>query len=110
MGRPKGSFKKEPLSPLQQLAQKIGTDGSDRLLEMEGMSVEELNKRIAEANQAISETKDALEADLPNGEKNEYMKAKALAKELSADFREVKKRQNAIIAVAVEIRKEKGTV
>lgn len=110
MGRPKGSFKsKEPLSEKQKIAKKIGTDGEDILRELEAADVEALNKRIAQANQAISETKDALEADLPNGDKSPYMKAKEQAKDYSADFRDVKKRQNAIIALAVEFRKEKGT-
>lgn len=106
MGRPK----KEPLSELQTMAKKIGEDGSDRLLELEAMSTEELNQRIAQANQSIVETKQALEADAPNGDKNQYMKAKELAKELSSDFRAVKKRQNAIIAIAVKLRSDRGAV
>lgn len=106
MGRPRKH--KEPLSEMQVLAQKIGTDGSDVLLQLEAMSVEDLNKKIAQSNQAITESKEALEADLPNGDKSPYMSAKELAKEYSADFRDTKKRQNAIIAVAVKLRQEKG--
>lgn len=108
MGRPKKN--KVELSPLQKLALKIGTDGADVLLELEAADVETLNKRIAQANQAITETKEALEEDLPSGEKSPYMRAKEQAKEYSADFRDVKKRQNAIIAVAVQLRKDKGAV
>lgn len=104
MGRPR----KEPLSELQQLAQKIGEDGSDVLAQLEAMSVEDLNKRIAQASQAIQETKEALEADQPNGDKSPYMKAKEAAKEYSSDFRATKKRQNAIIAISVKLRQEKG--
>lgn len=104
MGRPR----KEPLSELQQLAKKIGEDGSEFLAKLEGMSVEELNKQIAQASQAIQETKEALEADQPNGDKSLYMKAKEAAKEYSSDFRATKKRQNAIIAVSVKLRQEKG--
>lgn len=105
-----GRKRKEPLSEMQQLAQKIGEDGSDVLAQLEAMSVEELNKRIAQANQAIHESKDALEADQPNGDKSLYLKAKESAKEYSSDFRAIKKRQNAIIAVSVKLRQEKGAV
>lgn len=108
MGRPKGSFNKEPLSEMQKIAKKIGTDGDDVVAELEAMDIADLNRRIAQSNQAISETKDALEADLPNGDKSPYMKAKESAKEYSADFRDIKKRQNAIIAAAVKIRQSKG--
>lgn len=104
MGRPR----KEPLSELQQLAQKIGEDGSDVLAQLEAMSVEDLNKRIAQASQAIQETKEALEADQPNGEKSLYLKAKEAKHEYSSDFRATKKRQNAIIAISVKLRQEKG--
>ena len=108
MGRPRKN--QEPLSEMQKLAQKIGEDGSDVLALLEAMSVEELNKRIAQANQAIHESKEALEADQPNGDKSPYVKAKEQAKEYSSDFRAIKKRQNAIIAVAVRLRQEKGAV
>jgi uncharacterized small protein (DUF1192 family) len=102
MGRPKGSFNKEPLSDMQKLAKKIGPDGEDVVQELEAASVEDLNKRIAQANQAISETK----AELDDNE--DYTKAKNDCKLLSSGFREVKTRQNAIIAVAVKLRKDKG--
>jgi predicted translin family RNA/ssDNA-binding protein len=100
MGRPR----KEPLSELQKLAKKIGDDGEDVIRELEAMNVESLNQRIAQANQAISEVK----TELDQNEK--YMQAKASAKVLSEGFRDVKKRQNAIIAVAVQFRKDKGAV
>ena len=102
MGRPKGSFNKEPLSDMQKLMKKIGPDGEDVVQELEAASVEDLNKRIANANQAISETK----AELDDNE--DYKKAKSDCKLLSSGFSEVKKRQNAIIAVAVKLRKDKG--
>jgi uncharacterized small protein (DUF1192 family) len=98
MGRPK----KQPLSEMQKMAKKIGTDGEDVLRELEGMSVPEINKRIAQANQAISETKEELEAN------DKYTAAKNDVKLLSSGFREVKARQNAIIGVAVKLRQEKG--
>ena len=98
MGRPR----KEPLTEMQKLAKKIGPDGEEVLAELEAMDVADLNKRIAQANQAISDTKAEL------GENEEYVQAKENAKLLSSGFREVKKRQNAIIAVAVQFRKDKG--
>lgn len=103
MGRPKGSGKpKEPLSYMQKLAKKIGTDGDEVVAELEAADVEGLNQRIAQANQSISDTK----AELDQNE--EYVAAKADCKLLSSGFSEVKKRQNAIIAAAVQLRKDKG--
>jgi hypothetical protein len=94
--------RKGPLSEMEKLAKKIGTDGEDVLKELESMDLPDLNKRIAQANQAISETK----AELDENEK--YTEAKNVTKLLGSGFREVKKRQSAIIAVAVKLRKEKG--
>jgi uncharacterized small protein (DUF1192 family) len=98
MGRPR----KEPLTEMQKLVKKIGPDGEEVLKELEASSVEDLNKRIAQANQAISDTKAEL------NDNQEYVQAKEDVKLLSSGFREVKSRQNAIIAVAVQLRKDKG--
>lgn len=98
MGRPR----KEPLSEMQKLAKKIGDDGEDVLKELEAADVGALNKRIAQANHSINETKTELEAN------EEYKKAKSDSKLLSSGFREVKKRQNAIIAVCLQLRKDRG--
>jgi hypothetical protein len=98
MGRPR----KEPLSEMQKLAKKIGDDGEDMIRTLESMNIEGLNQRIAQANQAIAETKTELDAN------ENYTEAKETSKVLSSGFREVKKRQNAIIAVAVQLRKDKG--
>lgn len=98
MSRPR----KEPLSDLEKLAQKIGDDWKEILAELEAFSVEDLNKRIAQANQSISETKSELEAN------ENYVKVCNDKKLLSSGFREVKKRQNAIIEIAVKFRQEKG--
>lgn len=98
MGRPR----KAPLTEMQKLAKKIGTDAEEVLAELEAADVEALNKRIAQANQAISDTKAEL------NENTEYMQAKNDVKLLSSGFREVKGRQNAIIAVCVQLRKDKG--
>lgn len=98
MGRPK----KAPLTELQKIAKKIGPDGEQVIQELEAMDVEGLNKRVAQANQSISDTK----AELDKNE--DYTSAKADVKLLSSGFREVKKRQNAIIEVAIQLRKDKG--
>lgn len=100
MGRPR----KEPQSELEKLATKIGSDGEDVVRELEGMSVEDLNRRIAQANQAIAEAKSELDQN------ENYTKAKENVKLLSSGMREVRKRQNAIIAVAVQFRRDKGAV
>jgi uncharacterized small protein (DUF1192 family) len=95
---------------MQKLAKKIGSDAEDVLKELEAMEVSDLNKRIAQANQAIYETKAELNADQPNGAPSAYLEAKETLKLLGSGFLEVKKRQNAIIAVAVQLRKDKGAV
>jgi uncharacterized small protein (DUF1192 family) len=100
MGRPR----KQPLSEMEKLAKKIGSDGEEVLRELESMDLTELNKRIAQANQAISDTKSELDQN------DEYSRAKETSKLLSSGFREVKKRQNAIISVAIQFRKDKGAV
>lgn len=98
MGRPR----KQPLTEMQKLAKKIGPDGEDVLKELEASDVESLNKRIAQANQAISETKAEL------NENEAYVEAKNTTKLLGSGLAEVKKRQNAIIAVALQLRQDKG--
>jgi len=98
MGRPR----KEPLTEMQKLAKKIGPDAEDVLKELEAMEVVGLNKRIAQANQAISDTKAELNDNAA------YVEAKENVKVLSSGFREVKGRQNAIIAVCVQLRKDRG--
>ena len=98
MGRPR----KAPLTEMEKLAKKIGPDGQDVLKELEAMDLADLNKRIAQANQAISDTKTEL------NQNEAYVEAKETAKLLSSGFREVKSRQNAIIAVAIKLRKDQG--
>jgi hypothetical protein len=98
MGRPR----KEPLSELQKAAKAIGDDGEDVLKELESLDADGLNKRVAQASQAISDT----EAELK--ESPEYVQAKDDVKLLSSGLREVKKRQRAIIKVCLQLRKDKG--
>ncbi len=98
----RGRKSKEPLSELEKIAKKIGPDGEEVVRELEAMDLPDLNKRIAQANQAISDVKAELD------ENQEYTSAKEVTKLLGSGLREVKKRQNAIIAVAVRLRKDKG--
>jgi hypothetical protein len=98
MGRPR----KEPKTEFQKLAEKIGSDGEEVLKELEASDTEGLNKRIAQSAQAISDTKAELKA---NPEYSQIVDDKKL---LESGFREVKKRQNAIIALAVQLRKDRG--
>ncbi len=102
MGRPRKNV--EPLSDLQKMAKKIGDDWEDMLKELEAMDVVSLNKRIAQANQAISDTKAELNTNPA------YTEAKETTKLLGSGLREVRKRQNAVIAVSVQLRKDKGAV
>ena len=101
---------KVEMSDFEKLASKIGGDWREVLADLESMELDALNKRIAQANQAIASTKEELEADLPNGDMSPYVKAKSNAKLLSEGLREVRKRQNAIIAVSVKLRQEKGAL
>ena len=96
--------RKAPLTEMQKLAKKIGPDGEERLAELEAMDVAELNKRVAQAHQAISETKVELDKN------EEHTKAKGTVKLLSSGYREVKNRQSAIIAIAIKLRQDKGAV
>lgn len=98
MGRPK----KEAMSETQKLIKAIGSDGEDIVRELEASDTEGLNKRIAQANHAIVDTKAQLEENLA------YKKAKEDVAHLSAGLKEVKKRQNAIIKIALELRKDRG--
>jgi len=98
MGRPK----KEPLSELEKLAKKIGPDFKEVLAELEAADAEGLNKRIAQAAQAISDTSAELKA---NPEYEQIVNDKKL---LESGLREVKQRQNAIIKVCLSLRKDRG--
>ncbi len=98
MGRPR----KEPMSENQKIAKAIGPDAEDVLKELEAADTEELNKRIAQASEAIASTKKEL------GENPEYVQAKEDVKLLSSGFREVKQRQNAIIKLCLNLRRDRG--
>jgi F0F1-type ATP synthase membrane subunit b/b' len=98
MGRPR----KEPLTENQKIAKAIGPDAEEMLRELEAADTEELNKRVAQASQAISDTKEELNKNL------EYVQAKEDVKLLSSGLKEVKKRQNAIIKVCLNLRRDRG--
>ena len=100
MGRPR----KEPLTPLQKIAKNIGPDAEEILKELEAADTEGLNKRIAQSSQSIKEAKEELESN-PN-----YVKVCEDKKALSGGLKDVKKRQNAIIAVCLNLRQERGAV
>jgi len=93
---------KEQLSELEKLAKKIGDDWREVLAELEAADSEGLNKRVTQASQAIHDTIAELN-DSP-----EYTQAKADVKLLSSGLREVKKRQNTIVKVCLELRKSRG--
>lgn len=100
MGRPRNA----PLTDLQKIARKIGDDGEDILRELEAMDTPSLEKRIAQANQSIA----VIKAELDKNEN--YVSAKGTVSLLGSGLREVKKRQNAIISVAVKLRQDRGAV
>lgn len=100
MGRPR----KEPLTELEKIAKKIGPDSAEVLAELQGMETPDLNKRVAQAHQAISDTKAELDKNPA------YQEAKEDVKALSSGFKEVKARQNAIISICVQLRKDRGAV
>ena len=76
MGRPR----KEPLTENQKIAKAIGPDSEEILRELEAADTEELNKRIAQASQSISDTKDELNKN------PEYVQAKEDVKLLEFRF------------------------
>lgn len=98
MGRPR----KEPLTENQKIAKAIGPDAEDMLKELEAADTEELNKRVAQASQAIQDTKEELSKN------PEYVQAKDDVKLLSSGLKEVRKRQNAIIKVCLNLRRDRG--
>lgn len=97
-----GRQRKEPLTENQKIAKAIGPDAEEVLRELEAADTEELNKRIAQANEAIVSTKEELNKN------SEYIQAKEDVKLLSSGFKEVKQRQNAIIKLCLNLRRDRG--
>lgn len=77
--------------------------GEQDIKDLDAMSAEELKKRIVQANEAMREAHDELEAN------EAYQKAKADASALSAGKRDVNKRQNAFIAYSLHRLSEAGS-
>lgn len=75
--------------------------GKETIDELSSKSIEELKTSIVIANQAIKQTYEELEANPVYQELKESLKA------LAAGFREVKKRQNAIIQYSLHLTEEK---
>jgi hypothetical protein len=73
--------------------------GKDTIAELEALDGPALNKRIAEANEAMSECKVQLEADPVYQDIKESMKA------VSGAYRDLCKRQRGIIEVCLQLRK-----
>ncbi len=71
--------------------------GEETLKEMEAMDTDALKKRIVEANESMRQVDDELEANEKYQETRENLKA------LTAGKRDVNKRQNAVIAVALHL-------
>lgn len=100
MGRPKKE--KRVLSPLEKIAQKIGSDWEDVLRDLEAADSEELKTRVTHASQAIHDAQTEL------SQNEEYIRAKENLGVLSSGFKEVRKRQQSIIKVCLELRRDRG--
>lgn len=92
---------KAELSPTK-LEKAHNTLGVDTVKEMEAMPAPDLKKRIVEAATAKAEVAMELEHN------PEYVGLKEDLKALTAGKREVDKRQNAIIALALHLLSERG--
>ena len=96
---------KTKLSPAEKDREKlVKALGEDTVTEIEAMTLENLNKRIAEANAAISNTKAELDANPA------YQSIKFDKSALETGFNEVKKRQNTIIKLSLICRQDRGAV
>ncbi len=71
--------------------------GEDTLKDMEAMDADTLKKRIVEANEAMRQAYDELEAN------EKYQETKANLSALTEGKRGVNKRQNAVIGVALHL-------
>lgn len=76
--------------------------GKDTVLELEKMSGEDLKQRIIQANQAIKQVADELQAN------EKYQQIKRDKSYLEQGKKDVNKRQNAIIKHCLHLMEEKG--
>jgi hypothetical protein len=70
--------------------------------ELEALDEQALKKRVVEANQAMQQVANELEAN------EEYQELKESLKAMSAGKREVNKRQNSVITVCLHMLESKG--
>jgi hypothetical protein len=70
--------------------------------EIEALDSAALKKRVVEANQAMKQVADELEAN------EEYQELKESVKAMEAGKKEVNKRQNSIITVCLNVLESKG--
>mgnify|MGYP000008067018 CR=1 FL=1 len=75
---------------------------AETVKELEAMDVASLDTRIVEANRAMQQMQDELD------ENPEYQELKESLKAVTAGLKEVKKRQNSIICIALHMKSEKG--
>lgn len=71
--------------------------GDDTLKELDALSTSDLKSRVVIAEQSIAQAIQELEAN------PKYQEFKEALKDLSGGLRDVKKRQNAIIAYAIHL-------
>ena len=95
-------IKKAPLTEMEKLAKKIGDDGQDVLRELEAADTEELNRRVTQSSQAIHDSLAELQAN------ENYKSLSEDLKVLKSGHSGVKKRQGAIIKIALSLRKDRG--
>lgn len=84
------------------ISEKVRQDHPDFVAEVVGLSVEELNSRLASHAKQVAEVEDAKEAD------EELADAREVAKTLAAPYAESKKTINQKTRFIVELIKEKG--
>lgn len=94
--------RRAPLTEMQKLAKAIGDDGESIIQELEASDAEGLDKRIAVSTESMADTKRKL------NETPEYIQVKNDKKLLESGLREVNKRQNAIIKVCLQMRRDRG--
>ncbi len=70
--------------------------------ELDALASSELKEKVAQAEGAVKQAQDELEAN------DDYNAMKESLKDLSAGMKEVKKRQRAIVAYSLHLLEEKG--
>lgn len=76
--------------------------GKETVEELQTMQPEQLKHRLTQAQQAIKQAQEELEANA------KYQEAKEDIRHLSGGLKDVKKRQNAISTLVLELLEERG--